>query len=65
MKVDNIKNYLSEELREAFIKIINEVYSITEHLNETYPGYRDWFFEKKVKGCYTPNRNILFIKNVL
>lgn len=63
MKVDNIKNYLSEELKEDFIKIIDEVYSITEHLNETYPGYRDWFFEKQVKGCYTPNRNILFIKN--
>lgn len=63
MKVDNIKNYLSEELKEDFIKIIDEVYSITEHLNETYPAYRDWFFEKQVKGCYTPNRNILFIKN--
>ena len=50
MKVDNIKNYLSEELREDFIKIIDEVYSITEHLNETYPGYRDWFFEKQVKS---------------
>lgn len=63
MKVDTIKNYLVEDKKEDFFKIVNEIYTITEHLNKTYPGYREWFFDKQVKGCYTPNRNIIFVEN--
>ena len=62
MIVDSIKNYLSDDKKEEFIRIISSIYKVTEHLNDTYPGYKEWFFEKQVKGCYTPNRNIIFIR---
>ena len=63
MIIDDIKNYLSEDKKEEFMKIINEVYGMTEHLNSTYPGYKEWFFDKQVKGCYTPSRDIIFVKS--
>ena len=63
MTIDDIKNYLSEDKKDEFIRIINEVYEMTEHLNSTYPGYKEWFFGKQVKGCRTPSRNIIFIKS--
>ena len=63
MIIDDIKNYLSEDKKDEFIKIINEVYGMTEHLNSTYPGYKDWFFDKQVNGCYTPSRDIIFVKS--
>lgn len=62
MIVDSIKNYLSDDKKEEFIRIISSIYKVTEHLNDTYPWYKEWFFEKQVKGCYTPNRNIIFIR---
>ena len=62
MIVDSIKNYLSDDEKEEFIRITSRIYAITEHLNDTYPGYKEWFFEKQVNGCYTPNRNIIFIR---
>ena len=62
MIIDSIKNYLSDDKKEEFIKIINHIYEMTEHLNSSYPGYKEWFFDKQVKGCYTPNRNIIFIR---
>ena len=62
MVVDSIKNYLSNDKKEEFIKIINRIYTISERLKDIYPGYKEWFFEKQVKGCYTPNRNILFVR---
>ncbi len=63
MIIDNIKNYLQDDKTNEFTSIINEIYLMTEHLNLTYPNYKEWFFDKQVKGCYTPNRNIIFIKN--
>ena len=63
MIVDTIKNYLSEDKKDEYIKIVNEIYKMTEHLNDTYPGYREWFFDKQLKGCNTPYRNILFARN--
>ena len=62
MIVDSIKNYLSDDKKEEFIKITNQMYTLTEHLKDTYPGYKEWFFEKQVNGCYTSNRNIIFIR---
>ena len=62
MIVDSIKNYLSDDKKEEFVRITNQVYKITEYLNDTYSGYKEWYFKKQVKGCYTPNRNIIFIR---
>ena len=62
MIVDSIKNYLSDDKKGEFIRITNQIYTLTEHLNNTYPGYKEWFFEKQVKGCYTPSRSIIFIR---
>ena len=62
MKLDEIKNYLSLEKKELFDKIIHDIYSMSNHLNESYPNYANWFYEKQVKGLNN-NRNILFVKN--
>lgn len=61
MEIDTIKNYLVQ--LEEFDKIIDEIYIMSESLNETYPNYKNWFYEKQVKGCYNESRNIIFIKN--
>ncbi len=63
MIVDSIKNYLQDDKHDEFVKIINEIYRLTEHLNSEYPGYHEWFFNKQVKGSLTPNRTILFVRN--
>lgn len=63
MKIDNIKNYISETNQESFMKLADEIYELTIHLNGTYPGYKEWFYDKQIKGCLTPNRNIIFVKN--
>ena len=63
MTIDNIKNYLSEDKKDEFIEIINQIYKMTKNLNDTYPGYQEWFYDKQVKGCFTPSRNILFVKD--
>ena len=61
--VDNIKNYFSEEKQAQFAKITKEIYDMSKFLNEIYPGYEKWFYEKQLKGCNTEFRNILFVKN--
>ena len=63
MKIDNIKNYFSETKQESFMKLADEIYELTIHLNGKYPGYKEWFYDKQIKGCLTPNRNIIFVKN--
>ncbi len=63
MKIDEIKRYLTADKKDEFIKITNDIYQTTEHLNKNYPGYKEWFFDKQVKGCFTPKRNIIFIRN--
>ena len=63
MKIDNIKNYISETNQESFMKVADEKYELAIHLNGAYPGYKEWFYDKQIKGCLTPNRNIIFIKN--
>ncbi len=63
MIIDHIQNYLSKDKLELFTEIVNEIYLMTKHLNQTYPGYKQWFFDKQVKGCYTLDRDIIFIKN--
>ena len=61
MILDSIKNYLFDDAVD--VKIINEIYSIVEHLNEDYPRYKEWFYNKQVNGCFSRFRDILFIKN--
>ena len=63
MIVDNIRNYLGDEKKPQFTKIIKEIYQTTKHLKEAYPNYKKWFFNKQVKGCYNQSRNIIFVKN--
>ena len=63
MIVDNIRNYLDDEKKSQFTKIIKEIYQTTKHLKEAYPNYKKWFFNKQVKGCYRQSRNIIFVKN--
>lgn len=60
VKLDTIKNYLNTE---KFDAIVDEIYILSKHLNEVYPDYKNWFYERQVKGCLIENRNIIFIKN--
>ena len=43
MKIDNIKNYISETNQDSFMGLTDEIYELTIHLNGTYPGYKEWF----------------------
>lgn len=52
-----------ETNQESFMKLADEIYELTIHLNGTYPGYKEWFYDKQIKGCLTTNRNIIFVKN--
>lgn len=61
--VDNIKNYFSEESKNQYERITKEIYDMSKFLNEIYPGYEKWFFEKQLNGCHTELRNIFFVKN--
>lgn len=61
--VDNIKNYFSEKAKTQYEQITKEIYDMSKFLNEIYPGYEKWFYEKQLKGCNSELRNILFVKN--
>lgn len=63
MIIDSIKNYLTLDQKKNYDRIIKDIYMKTEYLNQNYPGYQDWFYNKQIKGCSTPNRNIIFIRN--
>lgn len=63
MIIEDIKNYLSEDKKEELIKIVDEIYQMTQPLNDIYPNYNTWFFNKQIKGCYTPDRNIIFARD--
>lgn len=60
-QVDNICNYINSE--EKFLKIADEIYLLTEHLDKSYPDYKIWFYNKQIKGCIDLNRNIIFVRN--
>lgn len=61
MQIDTIKNYLLNV--SDFDRIIEEIYELTISLEQIYPRYKEWFFEKQVKGCHTSERNIFFVRN--
>lgn len=63
MIIEDIKRYLTKGMEKELKIIINDIYKKTEFLNDTYPGYKNWFFEKQIKGCYTPSRNIIFVRD--
>ena len=63
MKIDSIKNYISLEQENLFNSLIDEIYELSFHLNNSYPGYNKWFYEKHVVGCKNSSRDIIFIKN--
>lgn len=60
-QIDNICNYINSELK--FSKISKEIYQLTKHLNKIYPEYKEWYYNKQIKGCLDLNRNIIFIRN--
>jgi len=59
-KIESIKNSISSE---KFITLADQIYDITKHLNNSYPNYKDWFYNKQLKEVLSPNRNILFVTN--
>lgn len=61
--IDNIKNYFSKDAKEQYSQITNEIYEMSKFLNDIYPRYEEWFFNKQLKDCDSEFRNILFVKN--
>lgn len=59
-KIETIKEYIDKK---EFIVLSDELYDLTKHLNDSYPNYKDWFYNKQLKESLTPNRNILFVRN--
>ena len=62
-QIDSIINYLDQSKEKEFYNITKEIYLMTEYLNEIYPEYKKWFYNKQLKGCIAHKRNIIFIRN--
>lgn len=60
-KIDNICKYIKD--KKEFMQVAEEIYSLTEHLNKNYPDYKNWFYNKQIRGCLDLNRNIIIIRN--
>ena len=58
MKIYDFRDSLNDanELKELILKF----YEITFFLNDSYPGYKDWF-SKHIIGCFKNERTILYI----
>lgn len=60
MKIYDFKNSLNDA--EELKHLILEFYEMTFFLNDSYPGYKDWF-SKQIIGCFKNERTILYTKN--
>lgn len=60
MKIYDFRDSLNDanELKELILKF----YEITFFLNDSYPGYKDWF-SKQIIGCFKNERTILYTKD--
>lgn len=60
MEIYDFRNSLNNanELKELILKF----YEITFFLNDSYPGYKDWF-SKQIIGCFKNERTILYTKD--
>ena len=60
MKIYDFRDSLNDanELKELILKF----YEITFFLNDSYPGYKDWF-SKHIIGCFKNERTILYTKD--
>lgn len=61
-QLENICNYINLGKKE-FHQVTDEIYLLTKHLNKNYPNYKNWFYNKQIKGCLELNRNIIFVRN--
>ena len=62
-KVESLSDYIDSSKEEAFRKITKEIYLLTKHLNDSYPKYKEWFYNKQVKDTLLGKRNIIFVKD--
>ena len=60
MKIYDFRDSLNDanELKELILKF----YEITFFLNDSYPGYKDWF-SKQIISCFKNERTILYTKD--
>jgi len=59
MEINKITDYISDE--EKFLELAKKIYEITSGLDEIYPDYEKWFYEKQVKESILGKRDIIFI----
>jgi len=57
-KINYLNTYINEQ---GFLKIVDELYNITAHLETDYPNYKKWFYNIHINGCILGNRNTIFI----
>lgn len=59
--IEYLSNYLSN--KNEFLSIIEEIYNLTSFLEEDYPDYYYWYYEKHIPGIIKGQRDTLFIKD--
>lgn len=59
MQINKITDYITNE--KVFLNLAQKIYETTSHLNEIYPEYEKWFYEKQIKESVIGKRNIIFI----
>lgn len=62
-EVESLKNYINVLSEKDFIKLAKQIYNITDFICEDYPQYEEWYFHKQLPRIFTPNGEILFIRN--
>ena len=60
MEIFDFQNSLNDAQELKYL--ISEFYEITFFLNDSYPGYKDWF-SKQIVGCFKGERTILYTKD--
>ncbi len=56
-------NYLNDYYNTPdFINLVNEIYELTSFLENDYPNFNDWFFNKQIKNLKT-TRTTLFVQD--
>lgn len=63
IKVENIVNTIEYSDEDDLITLLASIYGFTSNNANYYPNYKEWFYEKLVKGIPTNERTILFIRN--
>lgn len=63
MKIESLKDYIGILSEDEFIKLSKQIYDIIDFLCEDYPKYKEWYFHRQMPRIFTPNGDILFVRD--